>query len=614
MTNWVADEAMYGVKLYCLCCRILRQLRVLVPVAVLSFASPHLAEPTQEDLEAASLLASRATFGMTYEQITEMAEQGLDEWLQEQLNMECTSFTRWEDRMVEMYEDGELDEFIDIFDIDTEIDDPAWAVILRFGPFDTIWYMAARYGPDQLCQRVAWALSQIFVVSDFAVGNNPYSYTSYYDILLKNAFGNYRELIEDVTYSAQMGVMLSHVNNSRARPEIRLYSDEKYARELMQLFSVGAVQLNIDGTMKTEESVDYIPAYDAEDIANLARVMTGFAFDGEHANFGAQWTQGWDLPMMMFEWHHDHDEKVILGDTIIPAGQRGRKDVSDALDAIHEHSNVGPFIGKALIQRLVTSNPDPEYVQRVAEAFNDDGQGVRGNLKHVVKTILTDPEAANPAHPERFGKLREPVLRVMNLHRMFPTSVVGEDTRGLSEPFYVPNLDQMYQPGNQRPLGSPTVFNFYSPFHSPQGGLSDNKVVAPEFQILDMKATIELSNTIWQRLVYDDPETSENRRSGWFVPYYYQDESDSESHWAPLMTHDISGYVDLAETPSELVDRLDLVMSYGRLNGATRTQFIQRIEQIPITDSNENGDLRDRVWFAIWYMSSLPDYIVETYQ
>ena len=179
------------------------------------------AEPTQEELEAASLLASRATFGMTYEQIVEMAEQGLDEWLDEQLDMECTPLGRagWEERLVQMYEDGEFDEFIDGHDIDLDEENPAWKVVESFGPFRTSWYMTVLKAPDQLCQRVAWALSQIFVIHTRGIERAPYSYTSYYDILLNNALGNYRELIEDVTYSAQMGRMLSHVNNSRSRPE-----------------------------------------------------------------------------------------------------------------------------------------------------------------------------------------------------------------------------------------------------------------------------------------------------------------------------------------------------------------------------------------------------------
>ena len=439
---------------------------ILIVSVALLLAPLSFAEPTQEELEAASLLASRATFGMSYDQIVAMAEQGTDEWLDEQLNMECSSVKRWEERMFEMYEDGEFDEFIDLMQIELEEDESGWSVVHRFGPFLTSWYMTTRYAPDQLCQRVAWALSQIFVISTRSVDHQPFSHTSYYDILLNNALGNYRELIEDVTYSSQMGVFLSHVNNSRPRPEIKVFPDENYARELMQLLSIGLFELDIDGTPQKDESGNFIPTYNAADIANLARVMTGFAYDGEHAHFNNQNTDEWDLPMILFEWHHDKDEKVILEGATIPANQRGSIDVDAALDAIYAHHNVGPFISRQLIQRLVTSNPEPEYVQRVAEAFNDDGLGVRGNLKHVIKTILTDPEASEPTRPEYFGKMREPVVRIMNLHRMFPTIVIGEDTRALSEPFYVLANWRAFEPGKPRAV-EPTVgiqFLFTFPF------------------------------------------------------------------------------------------------------------------------------------------------------
>ena len=574
------------------------------------------AEPTQEELEAASLLASRATFGMSYDQIVEMAEQGLDEWLDEQLNMECTSFVKWEEDMVKMYEDGEFDEYIEIFDINVEEENPSWKIVSDFGgPIDTIWYMAARYGKDQLCQRVAWALSQIFVINTETVASFPYSHTSYYDILTSNAFGNYRELIEDVTYSAQMGIFLSHVNNSRSRPEKNRFPDENYARELMQLLSIGLFELNVDGSFKTDLSEDWIPTYDGHDITNLARVMTGFAFDGEDAQFdnGNYGDLEWHLPMDIMKYHHDKEEKVILGDTTIPAGQTGFEDVEDALDAIHEHDNVGPFIGRQLIQRLVTSNPDPDYVQRVAEAFNDDGKGVRGNLKHVVKTILTDQEVNEPQNPELFGKLREPMLRLMNLHRMFPTVVVG-DERGLTKPFYTPS----FFPQNQYPLNAPSVFNFYSPFHSPKGELSHNELVAPEFQIFDMLTSIDLSNVIWERLVGDEIEQREGRlidkpSRTWFHAYDYENEEGNIVWWHPLLNHDISDYVELADSPSDLVDRLDLVMAHGTLDSETRRQFIHRVGQIPVSADDSESDYRLRVLFAIWYMSSLPEYTVETY-
>ena len=527
------------------------------------------AEPTQEELEAASLLASRATFGMAYDQIVDIAEQGTDQWLDDQLNMECSLLRTWEDRILEMDENGEFDTFRELFDVRPR-SESTYQIVRELGGFNTFWYMTVRYAPDQLCQRVAWALSQIFVVSSRSIGDSLYSRSGYYDILLRNAFGNYRELIEEITYSPQMGLFLSHVNNSRPRPEIRVFPDENYARELMQLFSIGLFELDTDGTIKRDESSAPIPSYDSNDIANLARVMTGMAYDGEHAHFNRTWGVTWDLPMMIFEWHHDTEEKVLFDEHTIPANQRGANDVDAALDLIFNHPNVGPFIGKQLIQRLVTSNPEPEYIQRVAEVFNDDGTGTRGNLKAVIKAVLTDPEAHAPSRPERFGKLREPIVRTMNMHRMFKTHVKGEDTRGLSEPFYVLRSWHMFDPGKQSPLDAPSVFNFYSPFHSPKGGLSDNGLVAPEFQIFDMQAAHDLNNEFYRRLRHDEHG---NEGLGWFHDYDTYDEDGNQIPWHPVMVYDLSDYEELASSPADLVDRLDLVMSYGSLQNRTRTRF-----------------------------------------
>ena len=569
-----------------------------------SLAPPAWAEPTQEELEAASLLASRATFGMTYDQIVEMAERGLDAWLDEQLDMECTPLGRWEKRLFDMYDAGEFDEFVEVMDIELDQDDPAWDVVHRFGPFDTSWYMTVANAPDQLCQRVAWALSQIFAAHMRSIPNAPYAHTSYYDILLEHALGSYRDLIEDVTYSSHMGEMLGHVNNSRSRADRNRIPDESFARELMQLFSIGLVELELDGTPRTDSPGGPIPTYDGDDVANLARVMTGLGYDGEQARFDNDWTNEWNLPMIMFDWHHDKDEKVILDDTVISAGQLGDTDVGDALDAIHEHPNVGPFLGRQLIQRLVTSNPEPEYVRRVAEAFNDDGQGARGNLRHVVRTILTDPEANEPRRPERFGKLREPVIRMMNLHRMFPPIVVGEDTRGLTEPFYAPWTGDMFHPGNQVPMDAPSVFSFYSRFHSPKGELSDNGLVAPEFQIFNMRSGVEFNNRIWSSV----------SGSLAFHGFFYEDENGDSLNWHPELEFDFSSYLDLAASPSDLVDRLDLVMAYGNLITTSRSRLIPHLGLMPVSvGEGREDDLRERVAFAVWYMSTLPDYIVESH-
>ena len=554
------------------------------------------AEPTQEELEAASRLAARATFGMSYEQIVAMAEQGLDEWLDEQLDMKCTSFVGIEKEIRDMEKAGEYDDVRERFGIDGDG---------LFGdPFDIAWTNAVLYGDDQLCQRVAWALSQIFVVSRKQIDDVDYQWTTYYDNLMRGAFGNFRELLKDVTYSAQMGIMLSHVNNSRPRPEKPRYPDENYARELMQLFSLGLFELNPDGTDKLDGNGATIPTYDSQDISELARVMTGFAFDGEHASFGHnQDHEDSHLPMILFKWHHDKDRKVIVGGTVIPAGQKPEEDVEQALDAIFEHPNTGPFIVRQLIQHLVTSNPTSDYVQRVAEVFDDDGYGKRGNMKQVVRTILTDSEAQEPENPDNFGKLKDPLIRLISLDRMFPLKLVDPD-----EPFWPGGL-YSYDFGEfygvkQAPLQAPHVFNFYSPFYSPKGELSDNDLVAPAFQLFDMQTAIATSNLLWNGLMFT--------HAHWTQRVWYEVDDDD---WNPLGEHtpDYGEYLELADSSEDLVDRLNLVMCYGRMTDNARSLLELRIRRIDLDDYEDEDEGRhDRVAFAVWYITNLPEFNVET--
>ena len=558
-------------------------------------------EPTEEELEAASRLAARATFGMSYENIVAMAEKGLDEWLDEQLDMECTLLVPVEDQIDKMHKAGEYDEFKELFD--TDEDDLPWPV----QPFTVAWTNAVLYGEDQLCQRVAWALSQIFVVSERGIDGIPFQWTTYYDNLVRGALGNFRDLLGDVTYSAQMGIMLSHVNNSREREDPLRYPDENYARELMQLFSLGLFELNPDGTPILDESGDTIPSYDSEDIKELARVMTGFAFYGEHSAFdNNQHQTDAHEPMVIFKWHHDEGRKVIVGGTEIPAGQDPDDDVTQALDAIFEHANTGPFIARQLIQHLVTSNPASDYVQRVAEAFADDGDGVRGNMKHVIRAILTDSEAQEPANPNTFGKLKDPLLRFVSLDRMFPLKRADPD-----EPDWPRDLHS-YNFGNldvteQQPLSAPSVFNFYSPFYSPKSELSDNNLVAPAFQLFNMRTMIAANNFLWNGVMFEESHWTEFHH--WHT-HSGDDDEDNHRHKIGSYVQDYEGYLELTDSPEDLLDRLDLVMCYGRMTDNARRLLELRIGQIESDDDDEQK--HRRVAFAIWYITNLPEFNVET--
>lgn len=337
-----------------------------------------------------------------------------------------------------------------------------------------IWFRNALHGDDQLRQRVAFALSEIMVVSQLGVLNNyPYALASYYDMLAENAFGNYRDLIEQVTLHPAMGVYLSMLGNEKPDPANNIRPDENYARELMQLFSIGLVELDLDGTVRTDGQGQPIPTYDQAVIEAFAHVYTGWNFAGFIDFRLAQPTLiNQVIPMQLYPAYHDTGSKTLLGGVTIPAGQDGNQDLAMALDNIFNHPNVGPFMATRLIERLTTSNPSPQYVERVARVFNDNGRGERGDLGALVKAILLDPEARSTAG-EASGKIKEPLLRLTQLFRAY-------DAKSQSGRY---PLGFAYVVLGQGPLQSPSVFNFFSPSYAPAGEIRDLGYVAPELEI-----------------------------------------------------------------------------------------------------------------------------------
>ncbi len=352
-----------------------------------------------------------------------------------------------------------------------------------------IWFRNSLYGEDQLRQRVAFALSEIMVVSQLgALGNLPFAVADYYDMLAENAFGNYRELLEAVTLHPAMGVYLSMLGNEKPDPVLNIRPDENYAREVMQLFSIGLVELNIDGTEKLGLQGQPIPTYDQDVIEGFAHVYTGWTFAGAPSFRQARATRfNQVIPMQLYPGFHDTGSKKLLGGVVLPAGQSGEQDLRDALDNIFNHPNVGPFIAVRLIQRLVTSNPSPGYVRRVAEVFNNNGSGVRGDLAAVVKAILLDAEARPAMAMEIDGKLKEPLLRLTQLWKAYDaTSTSGRFP-----------LIASYVLFGQGPLQSPSVFNFFSPFYAPPGEIRDSSLVAPELEI-----ATEYQNTLFTNYMF----------------------------------------------------------------------------------------------------------------
>ncbi|MBV34055.1 MAG: hypothetical protein CMP47_01075 [Rickettsiales bacterium] len=420
----------------------------------------------------ASRFLQQTTFGATTESINDVVERGFEGWIDWQMTLPITKH-------------------IDYYNQFTYDPESTWSLYVD------AWWHRSLQADDQLRQRVAFALSEIWVVSQYGVssggieGNQ--SLSNYYDILLQHSFGNYRDLMQDVTLNPVMGEYLSMLRNRKPDLERNIRPDENYARELMQLFTVGLVELNLDGSPKLDAQGNTIPTYDQADIEGLAHVFTGWTW--QNAERFWWWGENRDLisPMKVFPEFHAEGEKRIINGGVIPAGQPPEQDLAQALDHIFNHPNVGPFVAKQLIQKLVTSNPSPEYVERVATRFNDNGSGVRGDMKAVIKAILLDEEAISgvAGHGKPFGKLKEPILRLSAFWRAFDAS----SGNGTYEFRWVDNDFA------QGPLKSPSVFNFFSPSYQPAGALKDADIVAPEFEIHTEGTMAKMTNHLHWRSV-----------------------------------------------------------------------------------------------------------------
>lgn len=427
---------------------------------------------------------------------------------------------------------------------------------------DMLWDTFAN-GEDQLRQRVAFALSQIFVVSETSdtLFNNARGVAAYHDILARHAFGNYRDLMQAVTLNPIMGEYLSMIRNEKANDEENIRPDENYARELLQLFSIGLVMLNQDGSSQLDEDGQSIATYDQDIVKEFARVFTGWTYgNAQRWNFNGWLVGNMTAPMRAFEAFHDTGEKVLLGGEILPAGQTALENLEGALDNIFNHQNVPPFVSKQLIQRLVTSNPSPDYVSRISAVFRDNGEGVRGDLGAVVRAILLDEEArtGHLEGVETFGKIKEPLLKFTGLMRAFDVTAMHP----INEAGDLAPTLRYFWPGitsGQRPYGAPSVFNFFRPDFSPPGPIRDAGLKAPEAQILNeyfiTEATNYGSSAIFNS--YDFLLNSCNDRisllDGFGCPYA-----------------DFSDELALTQNTADLLDRLDLLMLAGKMTPIMR--------------------------------------------
>jgi uncharacterized protein (DUF1800 family) len=400
-------------------------------------------------------------------------------------------------------------------------------------------------GPDQLRQRVAFALSQILVTSGLTV-NLAYGMAKYQQIFLDNAFGNYEEILTRVTLSSVMGDYLNMVNNDKPRTGVN--PNENYARELMQLFSIGVWQLNQDGTQKLDVSGAPMPTYGQDEIEGFAHVFTGWTYPvlpGVPAR--THNPKNFLGDMVPVDSNHDKGSKLLLNGFTLPAGGTIQSDLAAAIHNVFMHPNVGPFIGKQLIQKLVAGDPSPQYVKRVAAAFNDNGQGVRGDMKAVVNAILTDPEARGPAKlAPAYGKLREPVLWMAAAARALNTQsdgvYFGQQSGQLGQALFYPA----------------SVFNYYPPTYA----LPDTDDLAPEFAIQNSSTAINRYNF------------ANTLSFGTIAPLATLPGAvGTTPNWTSLTT--------LAGDPTALLDQLDALMMHGAMPAAMRSAIVGAVNAIP---------------------------------
>ncbi|MFN0120307.1 MAG: DUF1800 family protein [Blastocatellia bacterium] len=519
-----------------------------------------LGKPTAND--AARFLA-QATAGPRASDIAALQNQTLDAWINDQFTKPVAS--HWDYLVTAQNTSGKERLYQE------EMMESFWKQLVT--------------GPDQLRQRVSFALGEILVVSfNSSIEGEPYAMAAYIDTLNRDAFGNFRQILEDITLSPAMGRYLDHLQNDKENPTTGLNPNENYAREVLQLFSIGLYKLHPDGSLVLDANGLPIATYDQEVIRGFAKVFTGWGAGGltkteQNWMWPPFWTNWnlWKNPMQAWPDHHSTSAKKLLNGVTLATGQTAEKDLKDALDNIFNHQNVGPFIAKQLIQRLVTSNPSPGYVYRVATKFNNNGSGVRGDLKAVIRAMLLDYEARSPLviANQGYGKLREPILRMSHLLRAFNfTCTCG----------YIPLywMDSPEYALGQNPMRSPTVFNFFEPGYTPPGHIAAAGLVAPEFQITNETSTIGFSN---------------------FMAYVINDGFKWEAS-KPLIG-DYSALAALAGTPAQMIEQLNLVMLSGQMSATLKDALTRNITQIAATDPVKRAKV------ALHMVITSPEYMAQ---
>ncbi|PZO06389.1 MAG: DUF1800 domain-containing protein [Alphaproteobacteria bacterium] len=519
----------------------------------------------------AARFLTQATFGPTDASVLQVQALGYRGWLDQQMATPSSSHLAYVDNRFEQI----------------RLANPTAALDATHF-YESFWLYAAT-SPAQLRERMKLALSEIFVISLADPVVEIRGAASYYDMLGNNAFGNYRTLLEQVSLHPMMGVYLTHMGNQKEDPATGRSPDENYSREVMQLMSIGVEQLNPDGTVRRDANGAAIPSYTSADITEMAKVFTGFSWYHPTPSNNTFLGRNRDpesavRSMIPYANYHSTNSKTFLGKTIPAGSTDARAELNEALDVLFNHPNTGPFLARRLIQRLVTSNPSPAYVGRVAAVFNNNGQGVRGDLAAVTRAILLDREASTVGTGPGSGKVREPMIRLTNWMRAFEaTSVSGR---------YLVGSTRANVSLAQAPLTAPSVFNFFRPgYVPPNTRLGAASLTAPEFQIVDEVSVAGYANTMLGAI-------GNGIGTGTDVRATYARE------------------VAIAHDANALADRMNAILLYGQMSGRLRQRIIDSVNSVAIpggtaTAAQINTARLNRARIAIYLTMISPEYLVQ---
>lgn len=519
--------------------------------------------PTAISDAAAARFLMQAAMGASRTEIARVQALGYSGWIDQQMAMPASQ-SRWDWLRAKGMDSSEYR------NSQAGFDSCAWKKLIS--------------SPDTLRQRICFALSEILVVSIEGLVNGggwkAFAAANYLDLLEANCFGNYRDLLQKVSTNTAMSLYLTYRGNSKYNPITGALPDENYARELMQLFSIGLVNLNQDGSLATQNGVA-VESYGLEDITGLARVFTGWDFDLTGGN--TSMPDYHRRPLRQYPNKHETGASSFLGQTI-PAGISGEEALSRSLDIIFAHPNVAPFIAKQLIQKLVTSNPSPAYVARVSAVFNHNGQGnglnAKGDMRAVIKAILLDEEARNLSNTQLpyFGKVREPLQRFLAWARAF-------NANSPSDLWRIGDTSDAGTKLGQSPLRSPSVFNFYRPgYVPPNTSIAAASLSAPEMQLVSESSVVGYVN-------------------------FMQDIIDGSRDGNDLQA-DYSSLLALADKPAALVAEINLLLAAEQLSTSTVQTIQNAIASISIGTTNADRNKYQRIYAALLLVLASPEFIV----